>query len=218
MMSDNGTDCEDLRMWVGAYALGSLDAYDRQTLEAHLAECPDCRAELHDVAGVVPLLATVTRADLEPISAPPDLLHRVVAAIDAAEQPVHTPTRHRWLLVAAACLVLLIGIGAGVLLVSHNGVSTSSTLATAGTVHMAVTATQRDGRTKLDLKVDGLPADEHCRLVAVAGDGSRHEAGTWTAAYTGQAHVVEFTDVPRTQLKHLILYGTDGRALVRATF
>lgn len=37
---------------VGAYALGLLEEDDKRAFEAHLYECPPCRAELQDLAGV----------------------------------------------------------------------------------------------------------------------------------------------------------------------
>ena len=37
---------------VGAYALGLLEPADRQEFERHLAGCPDCAAELAELAGM----------------------------------------------------------------------------------------------------------------------------------------------------------------------
>ena len=37
---------------VGAYALGLLEAQDRQAFEEHLATCPSCAAELAELSGM----------------------------------------------------------------------------------------------------------------------------------------------------------------------
>lgn len=60
------------------YALGSLDAADRQRLEAHLAEgCPECERALADFSG-----ATVVLAASAPQAQPsPALRARVLAAV-----------------------------------------------------------------------------------------------------------------------------------------
>jgi hypothetical protein len=79
---------------------------------------------------------------------------------------------------------------------------------------MSVDVTGTKAGTTVALTVAGLPANEHCTLVAVAGDGSRHPAAEWEATYTGDARFTGWTDVPRSQLRQLVLLGTDGNQLV----
>jgi hypothetical protein len=56
--------------------------------------------------------------------------------------------------------------------------------------------------TQIDLTVTGLPANEHCTLVAVSPAGT-DVAGTWTAAYDGTAQIEGTTAIPITQLTAL---------------
>jgi anti-sigma factor RsiW len=34
-----------------AYARGEVDAFDREIIEGHLEECPDCQADIRDIRG-----------------------------------------------------------------------------------------------------------------------------------------------------------------------
>ena len=72
---------------VGAYALGLLEAADRQAFEEHLTGCPACAAELAELSGMKGLLS-----DIGPVGAPAggpseadvtDLVRRRAAAASA---------------------------------------------------------------------------------------------------------------------------------------
>jgi anti-sigma factor RsiW len=185
-------------------------------------------------------LAALDDASSLPVHPSPDLFARMTAAIDAAETssdepttavPIPTmakgaepqerawPLRRPRLLVAAAVIVLLAGAGAGLAVTraagSHHGNSSFS--ASAGAVRMSVDVSAARQGTTLRVSVAGLPIDEHCTLIAVASDGSRHPAGQWVATYAGTATVTGSTEVARQHLRQLVLLGTDGRALVSVT-
>ena len=61
---------------VSAYALGALDAAEKQAFEAHLATCAACQAELQQMQRVV---AGIGLATAEPIEPPASLKARVLA-------------------------------------------------------------------------------------------------------------------------------------------
>ncbi len=220
--------CDHTRLLLGAYALGTLEPAEQQTVERHLASCPACTAETDELAAVVPILSTVSRDDVSAEAPSPDLFARIVSAIDSptpttGTAPAPAATGHkprRWLLAAAASVVLLAGAGAGtaigVSLSSSHPTSTTAS-ASSGGVSLRVTARDAATGTLLDLVVVGLPRNEHCHLVASAADGSRHDAGSWNATYDGQARITELTDVPRAQLRRLTLYGSAGQRLVTVT-
>ncbi|GGK94810.1 hypothetical protein Sme01_57530 [Sphaerisporangium melleum] len=73
--------CADLRMSLGVYALGALDPEEAVLVEAHLATCPECRAEFEEISGLGDLLARVSEEDIEQASRPPQaVLDRLIAA------------------------------------------------------------------------------------------------------------------------------------------
>ena len=113
----------DLHALLAPYVLDALDAEERDHFEAHLEQCPNCRAELGGFQ------ATATRlAEAQSQEPPAALRQRLVAAIGSVpqERPVVTPISHRSglrrrlpQLVAAAALVLA-AAGAGGYLVERD--------------------------------------------------------------------------------------------------
>lgn len=114
-----------LREMLGSLALGHLTAAEADRVQAHLDGCAECRAELAEVASVVPLLDRVDPVTFaSPASPPADLGARIRAAV-AAEPPrtddlAHRrtsrharPGRTRSRLVVAAAAVLVVGVGIG---------------------------------------------------------------------------------------------------------
>lgn len=68
-----------IRELLGAYALGAVDPDERRRVEAHLAECPACRAELAELraaASALPLLASERAPS-------PALRNRLIAQVQA---------------------------------------------------------------------------------------------------------------------------------------
>lgn len=96
---------------LAAYALGLLDVNERQEVEAHLATCPVCRAELgrfEDVVGDLGAMAT-------PVPPDPALRDRLIADIHATPEPISRWRRQvplAWLAVAASIAVIsLVALG-----------------------------------------------------------------------------------------------------------
>lgn len=220
------SQCDQACLSLGAYVLGTLEPAEQQMVKRHLASCPACTAEADELAAVVPILAAVSGDEVLSEAPSPNLFARVVSAIDSPTPAAPTSpaspapasaghTSRRWLLAAAASVVILAGAGTaiGVSLGSSHPASTTASASSAD-VHVRVTARDAATGTLLDLTVGGLPRNEHCHLVASAADGSRHDAGSWNATYDGQAQLTESTDVPRAQLRRLTLYGSAGQRLV----
>lgn len=104
--------CDEYIELISAAIDGALSPAQREKLEAHLAQCPECNALY---AALSALHATL--ADLPPAEVPADLTERIMTAV-AAEQvlpfaPAETkkaPIRwQRWLASAAVLAVVLMG-------------------------------------------------------------------------------------------------------------
>lgn len=111
------SSCDTVRLELGAYVLEGLDPAEVATVEAHLATCPSCSAEVEDLAELPDLLAL---ADDTPPDIPPDLRDRTVARATRHPDTRQQHRRTAALVAAAAALVgALIGAG-GVLVVDRD--------------------------------------------------------------------------------------------------
>jgi predicted anti-sigma-YlaC factor YlaD len=207
--------CSDTTLSLGVYLLGALDPAERAQVEGHLTTCARCRAELEELAQLPAMLEQVSLDDLTADPFPPsdDLFERVAARARAEQRATPgTPrvARYRRLVAVAAALVLVLGVGFGswAALRPHDEKYVSK-----GPIQMSVTLASQATGTRLAVSVSGLPTDEHCRLIAIAKDGTRDVAGSWDATYQGQANVTGSTSIPRSELAQLVLFGTNGEHL-----
>ena len=76
-MAMSPTDHDELREQAELYVLGALAASDRQTFEAHLASCDECRAQVTSLSPVTQALAYVA-----PQHDPPSELRARVPGLD----------------------------------------------------------------------------------------------------------------------------------------
>lgn len=116
------TDHDRYGELAGPYALGLLSADDRRVFEAHLAVCPECRAEVRDAAIVAEALGHA----VAPEEPPAGLRDRVLASAftstpaagsarmlrigsaPRAAEPVRRPGP--WLLAAASIAIVALGL------------------------------------------------------------------------------------------------------------
>ncbi len=160
-------------------ALGMVEEPRRSELLDHAAGCPRCRATLDGLGSVVDRLLLVA-PEVEP---PTGFESRVLARLT----PATMPARRRvpiWAAAAAAVLLLVGGLGAGVLL-GRDGSSTSRLgdivspdgdtigsvqLLERPTPHVLVTITAPRP----------IPGVRHCELLV--SNGTWVEVGTWDVA------------------------------------
>ncbi len=201
---------------VAAYALGTLEAAEREQLQAHLPSCAECRQVLASVAGLPRLLALVppdavapggTGEDREPLQAQPSeaMYQRLLAAALTRRR-----SRRRLALTAAAA-VLVVGGGAGGAAVLHarSGPAVQVVAGSAGPVKATVWLRESSNGTAVRLRLSGVPAEEHCSLVVVARDGHREVSSTWEATYSGTATIDSSTSIPRSQVSWLRIETAD---------
>lgn len=76
------TTHDDIAELLGAYALNAVEPDERALVDAHLAECPRCRAELHDHLQVAAMLGN-SGGD-----APEGLWERIAGTLEEAPPPM----------------------------------------------------------------------------------------------------------------------------------
>jgi anti-sigma factor RsiW len=205
-----GPDHERFQDTAGTYVLGALPDDEKREYEAHLEQCPACRAEADELA----YAAEALPVSPPPMKPSPALKARIMAEVEreaallaSAGEPRHEPVkerrRFRWRLpmpaVALACSALLAGLVGGALVFGGGGGKTvqfASTLPQASaelemTDDGATIVAKRlppvpDGRTYMVwLKRPGRAPEPTSALFTPRRDGSA------TASVTGDMDGVE---------------------------
>ena len=195
-------NCAEARPSLGVYVLGAIDPAERSLVDAHLTTCRDCRDELAGLAGLPALLARVNPDEISRICAddtvrpfandenpPEELLGTVLGLAEARRR------RNRWrfLSVAAAVLVIAVGLYAGLKSATSTTITRVVPNAAAawesvqGTDHVTgVTAdvayTHQLWGNQFQVLVDHVPEGTTCQLWVVHPDGSRTQVAAWTTA------------------------------------
>ncbi|HEX4814090.1 MAG TPA: zf-HC2 domain-containing protein [Nonomuraea sp.] len=117
------TTCEDVRLALGAHALGALDPDEAVEIDTHLATCEVCGAELLELEGVTAFLGKVSERDVELVASPPrQVLDRLLNA--RAKR-----TRRGRLLLLAAASVAVLAVGGTVWSAIHDNRAETSAAA-----------------------------------------------------------------------------------------
>ncbi|WP_432878272.1 anti-sigma factor family protein [Kribbella sp. CA-245084] len=227
------------RTQLGAYALGALEPDEVAEVDAHLAACAECRAELAELEEMKDFLGEVPpEAFLE---GPPEggdlLLQRTLREVRESSPepaPVRVPAKHRaprrWLMVAAALVVVGGALGGGVAL----GRSTAPPQATepaagykevtaidAGSgARMATTVEPRTGWSWVQVQVTGLTAGDQCQLLVTDDAGKTWTAGSWVVSEKAAKNGSTFGGgvlVPLNKVHSVEIRTLQGKHVVTAT-
>ncbi|TDD38602.1 zf-HC2 domain-containing protein [Nonomuraea terrae] len=115
--------CEEVRIALGAHALGALDPEEAEEIDLHLATCQACGAELLDLEGVAGFLGKVSERDVELVARPPRrVLERLLS--DRARR-----TRRGRVLLAAAASAAVLVVGGTVWTAVHTSQQAGTTAA-----------------------------------------------------------------------------------------
>ena len=181
--------------WDAAYVLGSLSASDRREFEAHMADCPACRAAVADLSGVPALLSQLDRAEVAAMDDPgrtaaaaPEMLPSLLATVRWRRRRTRVAT---WVASSAAAAVLGIGVLVGVQgytsTPAHQVATASQPMAQVGTTLLTSTVqlSSQHWGTSVNLKCVCLaPLNAHhdtLAMVVVGRDGSQTRLATWVA-------------------------------------
>jgi len=194
-----GPDHERWEDTAGTYVLGALPDDERALYEAHLDNCPACRADMEELrvaAEALPVSAPAMRP-------PPALKARIMAEVEreaellaSASRPdrktVPAPrVRRSWRerfglpmggVVALACVTLLIGLGAGALLFGSDGGRTIPFQAAPSMQQASAELEVTDG--KAILVANGLPTPPDGRVYQVWIQRPGHSPEPTSALFT----------------------------------
>jgi hypothetical protein len=177
-MNERSAMCRHLHGALAMRALGRADELDA-ALDDHLVGCPDCRAELADLADAAGAVLLVDPATPRDTTHPPlDLPVRILAQVgaEAARQ------RRRRIVAIAAAVVFVIS-GAGFMIARFGGSppsdATGVQLVGEGGATGTATLTERDWGTEVELQAEGLHAGEVYWLWLTDAGGQRVGAGTF---------------------------------------
>jgi anti-sigma factor RsiW len=203
---------------VGAYVVDALEPDERQALAAHLPTCAECTAELRDLERLPALLALVPGpAAGEPVPVPSELafrrLQRSATGAHPARHRAARAPRRRWLLLAAAVIVLG-GAGAAGVVATSGSAGPETVSASAGALHVQAAITPVASGSRIALTLSGVPQGQQCELTVQAGDGHWETASRWTADYAGTAQVTGTVRIAPGDLKQMVVRTPDGRRLV----
>jgi anti-sigma factor RsiW len=186
-MSD--PSCRTYRELLGVYVVGAIEPSERALLDAHLAQCYECREELAGLAPLTSLMHRVSVAEAERIalggasddgSAEPsaEVLSSLLKQVGARRRT----RRLRAMFTAAAAIVLTVGgaVAATEALNSHpNNVEVVAghrgTLA--ATIRYGTTAWDT---TSMSVRVTGFREWTECKFWVITKDGRRDLVGGWT--------------------------------------
>ncbi len=216
------TDHRTVREELGAYALGALEPRERGAVDAHLRECPACREEVARLAALPGLLARLPDGgpEGEGPAAPADLGERSLATI-AGRRRARRSRRRRWgaaLGGAAAAAV----VAAGLLVAGAGGgedggvpLRIEAVAADAGEVTGTAWADGRAWGTAIGVDLRDLPERPAYELIAIAADGHREVAATWSATESGGARVAGACAIQPADMAGYEVSAAGGEVLLR---
>ena len=194
-----------MMMSLGIYVLGAAETAERQRVEAHLPDCPACRAELGRLGPLPGLLAGVPEEMLVPVR-PARLDGRRPARL---RRPGGGRYRTAAAAGAAACLAAVAGVAGGFWLAPRDGAGPpAATLTLSGAnlvTHVSANAdlTATSWGTSIQLQVRGLPLNVPCHLVVRSRAGQTEVTGAWDAWQDGPVSIPASTSWRPTDIATL---------------
>lgn len=218
--------------WDAAYVLGALSTSERAAYERHLADCAECAEAVRGLAVIPGLLGKVPAdevpgGDLDPL--PADLLTRTRSA---AEDEVSRSRRRRrgmasMLAVAASAALIVSGLAVGGVLWAERdsappGVTVAMHQVRSNPLRASVRLVDRAWGTEVDMTCTypaetGWDGRTVYALYVVDDSGHATSISTWSAGPGSTSRLTAATAVPRSEIAHLQIRGSDGRVLLTAS-
>jgi len=217
--------CGERRIALGAYAVGALEAVERDQVEDHLAQCAGCREDLSALVDLTSVLGRLSPEEAAtarpPVAAGPrgSLVERTLAELAGHRRNA----RRRWRLAmtGGVAAIAALGVAVAVLVVTRPAVAPAGVAAAHLSGSDASTGVSASAQlyveswgTWIHLDVSGVKPGDQCELVAIGKDGSEQVAGTWRVGYTGGVDLDGSTGIGASQIAALEVVTTSGSDLV----
>jgi hypothetical protein len=203
-----------MRLELGAYLLGALDAADRARVAAHLEACSECRDDLAELAPLPGLLARIPGEDLlAGATESPGNAERLLAQIAR----IRRRRRRVVASLAGACAAVAVGIvGTQAVLQRSAGPRGIVVAAANASSHVSGRATllATPEGTTVEAAITGVRPGTRCQLIVLGLDGRREIAATWQANYEGMATVTGASALTPGQIRELVVSAQPGSALL----
>ncbi|MFK3981547.1 anti-sigma factor family protein [Micromonospora sp. NPDC050397] len=231
-MSERDERCE-FAFDDGAYVLGALSPAERAAYERHLAGCPACREAVSEIAALPGLLGRLDADGLARITGhSPTVESRLPSLLTAAgsarsREQRRTRLRYASVALAAACLAVVVGIGAawlgapGTLPGTDLRVRMVAMQPVAGAVpvsaEIGLNGTQWGTKVTMHCSY-GARTGYHkaytFRLMAYGPDGASEQVGSWLAAPGDEVTFTGATRFSGADLVRLEVLRVDGTPLL----
>jgi Putative zinc-finger len=200
-----------------AYVLGALPAGERSEFEAHLAQCPDCRQAVSELAGIPGLLSRVSADDLvDPVPVPDTLVPGLLRAVRRSGR------RRRVLVGVLSAAAVVLAVAGTAVVVDRPAHDDLSGVAMTAVVDSPVSASARlvahPWGTAITMNCHYADSSEWSRpyaLVAVNDKGESKEIATWVVGPSHQATVSGSVPWQPEAISRIEVRLTSGQPLLR---
>lgn len=216
-----------VRVLLGAHVLGGLSPEERAEVDDHLAQCPDCRAEVVAFSVVPGLLGRgPIPGPLEPEAPREGSFAALLESVRRERRRTRRTMRLR-ALAAVACLVVLAGFVGWAM--PRGGAEPRSTagdptgtvvVLTADTVSGPSGSAVLDERawgTAVRLEATSLPSVGPMHLAVTDDAGRVEQAAIWGPTPTGSAVVEGATSIATDRIVRVTVVGPAGDLLTAVT-
>jgi hypothetical protein len=211
-----------LRESLGSYVLGHLPDQEAGEVRAHLAGCPDCRAELAEIRPVAAALAGVPRPLRAPATPPVDLADRIDARIRSEERRQRSTSTVRTMalsaLSAAAAAVIVVG-ALGLIRPDPEPAVPLETVAVTetGPVRASAGLVAHTWGVEVKLTASGLQPGERYDVTVLGRDGTAFDAGAFVGT-DGEVRCNLNAAVLRDRAAAFVVIDQEGGEVLRADF
>lgn len=208
-------DHDEIQKLLGAYVLGGLESAERELLENHLSQCPDCRTEHESLSRLPGLLDALDVSEADPPAAGPGHHDGAVPEIPAAVGLMNKIARRRRqerrraaiLVAAAAAVFFAAGILLGPIFNTPEQTADQFTMSSTSGAVVEVELVHKQWGTEIVLEGEDLPTSGELTLRITNRSGDVEEVATWSATDSGGVRLTGATATQAVQIAGVSIGG-----------